>query len=243
MARGIWPQIWDGSIHEMPQSRYLDKLEAEVDFDQIKNSMWTGYISSPLTTLVANAIGSRKKATRVVQEMNAIATDLHTAIWEEKNKILNERNKQRKAKTKLTINAKIRALYAAELGGMIPTKPSRRTRRKAVRLTMQEFLALPTASKEKRYQNIMGQLHVDKQKSLPQKGDYYRSYQTTGEGVICTTGIITKCTGNSTHPYEVTCTGADIRGYIGKTVAAPAVELTERTTKTENKPTQEEENY
>ena len=35
--------------------------------------------------------------------------------------------------------------------------------------------------------------------------------------------------------------GADIRGYVGKTVAAPAVELTERTTKTENKPTQKEE--
>ena len=106
---------------------------------------------------------------------------------------------------------------------------------------MQEFLALPTASKEKRYENIMGQLHVGSQKPLPQKGDHYRSYQTTGEGVICTTGIITKCTGNSTHPYEVTCTGADIRGYVGKTVAVPAVELIERTTKTENKPTQEEE--
>ena len=98
-----------------------------------------------------------------------------------------------------------------------------------------------SSSKEKRYDNIMGQLHVGSQKPLPQKGDHYRSYQTTEEGVICTTGIITKCTGNSTHPYEVTCTRSDIRGYVGKTVTARAVELTERITKAENKPTQEEE--
>ena len=68
----------------MPQSRYLEKLEEEVDLGQVKNAMWPGYISSPLTKMVANATGSRKTAIKIVKEMNAIATGLHTELWQEK---------------------------------------------------------------------------------------------------------------------------------------------------------------
>ena len=63
-------KIWKGSITDMPRSRYLDKLEENADLDQIANSIWTGYISSSLITLVANATGSRKSATKIVKAMN-----------------------------------------------------------------------------------------------------------------------------------------------------------------------------
>ena len=120
---------------------------------------------------------------------------------------------------------------------------SKRTRRKPVSLTVQEFLAFwhsrRPASKEQRYKNIMRQLRVDKQQTLPQKGDHHCSYQTIEEGVICTEGTITKCTGNSALPYEVTCTKADNRGYIGKIVVATADKLVERTTKRKNEVTKE----
>ena len=68
-------KIWDGSIATMPESRYLEKLESEADFDHIKNCIWSGYISSPLVNLVANATGSRKSALKIVKEMNAIAVE------------------------------------------------------------------------------------------------------------------------------------------------------------------------
>ena len=71
-------------------------------------------------------------------------------------------------------------------------------------------------------------------------GDQYRSYQVTEEEVIFTEGTITGTTGNKTHPYEVTCTGADNRGYIGKTVAVPAKTVDRRITHEKHKLTDEE---
>ena len=43
-----------------------------------------------------------------------------------------------------------------------------------------------------------------------------------------------------TNPYEVTCTRADNRGYVGNTVAAPAKFVHRRTTPKRQKPTKEE---
>ena len=78
------------------------------------------------------------------------------------------------------------------------------------------------------------------QRPLPQEGYHYRSYQTTKTEVIRTEGIITKCTGEKNKPYQITCTKSDVRGYVGKTVAATAKQLGMRTTKIKNRPTQEE---
>ena len=75
---------------------------------------------------------------------------------------------------------------------------------------------------------------------VPLVGDQYRSYQVTEEEVIFTEGTITGTTGNKTHPYEVTCTGADNRGYIGKTVAVPAKTVDRRITHKKHKLTDEE---
>ena len=128
--------------------------------------------------------------------MNKIATDLHYQLWEEKNKI-QKNNRKKYGNPEWTINDQIKALYAAELGHIAPTKQSRRTRRKsAVTLTLPEFLALPSASKEKRYANIMTQLEIDEQERIPLVGDHYRSYQVTEAEVICTEGIITGTTGD-----------------------------------------------
>ena len=86
-------------------------------------------------------------------------------------------------------------------------QPPRRTRRRAtVQLTLKEFLALPPAAKEKRYNNIMEQLEVDKNHELPQVGDHYRSYQVTCDEVLYTEGNITAVTGDKENPYEITCT-------------------------------------
>ena len=68
--------------------------------------------------------------------MNAIATGLHTELWEEKNKMLKEKIKQQKAAKKMSINEKIRALYGAELGHIPPARPQRRTKRKGVNLSL-----------------------------------------------------------------------------------------------------------
>ena len=150
-----------------PQSRYLEKLEENADLDQIKNSMWSGYISSPLITLVANATGSRKSATTIAKAMNKIATDLHVQLWEEKNKIQKAKRNEYK-NPEWTIDGKIRALYAADLGHVTPAKQSRKTRRKtAVTLTLPEFLALPSSSKERRYKNIVTQLGIEEQGRVP----------------------------------------------------------------------------
>ena len=101
-------KIWDGSIADMPQSRYLERLEENADLDQITNSIWSGYISSPLITLVANATGSRKSATKIVKAMNKIATDLHFQLWEEKNKI-QKNNRKKYGNPEWTINDRIKA--------------------------------------------------------------------------------------------------------------------------------------
>ena len=37
-------KIWEGSITDMPQSRYLEKLEEDADLDQIANSMYVDRI-------------------------------------------------------------------------------------------------------------------------------------------------------------------------------------------------------
>ena len=208
--------------------------------EQIANSMWTGYISSSLITLVANAMGSRKSATKIVKAMSNIATDLQVQLWDERNKI-QKANRKKRSNPEWTIDGKIRALYGAELGHITPTKQTRSTRRKtAVRLTLPEFLALPAAIKERRYANIMAQLEIETQGRVPLVGDHYRSYQVTEEEVIFTEGTITGTTGDKTHPYKVTCTGADNRGYIGKTVAVPAKTVDRRITHEKHKLTDEE---
>ena len=76
---------------------------------------------------------------------------------------------------------------------------------------------------------------------LAQEGDHYRSYQTTETEVIRTEGIVTRCTGDKQNPYEITCTKADTRGYVGKIVAASAAQVYGRTTKSQQQPTQEEQ--
>ena len=112
------------------------------------------------------------------------------------------------------------------------SQPPRRTRRRTtVRLTLDEFLALPPKAKRKRYENIMKQLQVDERHELPQVGDHYRSYQVTDNEVLYTEGNVTAVTGNKESPYEITCTQADRRGYVGKTVRAPARSIVGRTTK------------
>ena len=58
--------------------------------------------------------------------------------------------------------------------------------------------------------------------------------------MIFTEGTITGTTGDKTHPYKVTCTGADNRGYIGKTVAVPAKTIDRRITHDKHKLTDEE---
>ena len=86
----------------------------------------------------------------------------------------------------------------------------------------------------------MAQLELESQGRVPLVGDQYRSYQVTREEVVYTEGTITGTTRDKTHPYEVTCTVADNRGYIGKTVAVPAKTIDRRITHKKHKLTDEE---